>query len=151
MTGRGHKLFGLGLATASAACLSPFIGGEAALALVAGSYPGTTAPDWMEVRIGGFRLIPHRTITHWLLLWVALGAVGVWLMQSSLLPGALLTGFALGGFSHWLGDFGTPMGVPVLHPTRRKTLGLWGTGKGEYKPILLAWALAAACVLLVVR
>lgn len=148
LTGPGHRLFGTGLAVAAGAAIAPHAGVHVAAALVISAYPGTTAPDWLEAPIGGVRLIPHRTVTHWLPLWLGLLGAGALLGLLSPLAGAVLGGFALGGLSHWFGDYGTPMGVPVLHPFRRRSARLWATGRGELLPISLAWLLAAGVLTL---
>lgn len=146
MTGPGHKLFGMGLAVAVGSVLAPHLGLVASGVLIAAAYPGTTAPDWLEISIGSRRLIPHRTVTHWLMPWLTLLGISLFLASNHLLAGAALGGFALGGLSHWFGDLGTPMGVPVLHPARRVSVRLWRTGRGEYVPIFFAWVLAAGAL-----
>src|SRR5690554_575474 len=117
----------MGLAVIAGSLAAPHWGAPAAAALVTAAYPGSTAPDWLEIRIGSRTLIPHRTITHWLLPWLALLGVAAYMVALSPLAGAALLGFALGGLSHWVGDFGTPMGVPVVNPTRRRSMNLWAT------------------------
>ena len=133
----------MGLAVAVGVFINARMGTPAAGAFVAAAFPGTTAPDWLEIPIGNKRLIRHRTITHWLVLWVALLAAALWHAQAAPLAGMALAGFAFGGLTHWLGDFGTPMGVPVLNPARRRSMDIWATGRGEFSPIALAWFLAA--------
>lgn len=113
MTGNAHRLFGLAFGVTAGAAITPIYGGVPGLAVVALALPGSTAPDWMEIRFGPMTLIPHRTVTHWLLPWAG-GAVAAWqcLDEAPLLAAALL-GFVIGGLSHIAGDAGTPSGVPV--------------------------------------
>lgn len=143
MTGNNHRLFGAGMAAILAAFIAPLHGPVTAGAVIAASIPGATAPDWLECRFMGRTLIPHRTITHVLVLWLMLLVFGFYIATESLVIGALLTGFSIGGISHWIGDVGTPMGVPVWHPTRRTTFRLWRTGTSEVFPVLAVWAIAA--------
>jgi hypothetical protein len=70
LTGNAHRLFGLALGASAGAIMTPFYGGMSALAVAAMALPGSTAPDWLEIRIGPATLIPHRTVTHWLLPWL---------------------------------------------------------------------------------
>ena len=146
LTGNAHRLFGLALGASAGAIMTPFYGGMSALAVAAMALPGSTAPDWLEIRIGPATLIPHRTVTHWLLPWLGLAvASAVWLPDAPLLA-ALLLGFSVGGLSHVIGDAGTPLGVPVWHPAKRHSLKLWDGGTSEFWPVLLAWAIAAILI-----
>lgn len=148
MTGRGHRAFAAALALTASPWLVQAHGLPAAAAAVTATVAGATAPDWMEIRTGGRTLIPHRTVTHYPLAWAALLLVGAWWADHQPVPGALLLGFALGGLAHWLGDLGTPMGVPVWHPFRRTSLRLWRTGPSEWIPVAAAWGMAATSLML---
>ncbi|WP_432263229.1 metal-dependent hydrolase [Cupriavidus sp. TMH.W2] len=86
---------------------------------------GSSAPDWLEVsgwtwwgtRIS---LIPHRTITHWMLGWMLL--TGWSAIKASLIGSfwwCAAFGFCLSALTHVLMDYRTPMSVPVLHPYKR--------------------------------
>lgn len=124
---RIHRLFGAGLAVGSA-LLATALGGSALLAFVC-TFPGSTAPDWLEIPYGERgetrrSVIPHRTLTHFVPLWVALfGGALWWLTQTppaleNLLASALL-GFSAGALSHLLLDLLTPLGVPLFTLTQR--------------------------------
>lgn len=105
----------------------PVLGVLAALFAV----PGGTAPDWLECSWWAFgnrsSLIPHRTVTHWVAMWVGVLAYamlklcqhenGFWL-----LVWPVVAGFSIGALSHCLCDAMTSMGVPVLNPFTRKSL-----------------------------
>ena len=95
-----------------------------------GAALGSRAPDAMELPIGEhFRAIPHRTITHWLLLWVAVAVgCGYQLIATEMAVWAAPLGFAIGCIGHITGDWLTPMGIPVLHPVRRHSLRLGASG-----------------------
>lgn len=141
MTGNNHRLFGSGLALVAGIIIEPIHGILVAGAIVAASVPGSTAPDWMEIRAVGRTLIPHRTFTHILILWIAALSLGLYTLAINPILGAIITGFSIGGLSHWVGDVGTPMGVPVWHPFRRVSLKLWRTGTSEALPVLAVWCL----------
>jgi len=143
MTGNNHRFFAAGICASLGLLIEPLVGFMPAAMLVIASIPGATAPDWLEIRIGNRTLIPHRTITHLLLAWLAMIAVSVPLIITNPLPGALLMGFAIGGFSHWIGDAGTPMGVPIWHPSHRVTFNWWKTGSSEVFPVLAVWLVVA--------
>lgn len=134
MTGWGHRWTGVGAAFFAAAVArvaglpEVFAAGMAAAA--------TTLPDWSEipfhrdgVRVGS--LIPHRTVTHWPVLWAfVLG----WACLTGGLVGALSAGVAIGALTHILGDAPNPMGIPWLLPNKRLRIGkrgLWRSGQYE--------------------
>lgn len=50
LTGNAHRLFGLALGASAGAIMTPFYGGMSALAVAAMALPGSTAPDWLEIR-----------------------------------------------------------------------------------------------------
>lgn len=99
---------------------------------------GNAAPDTLEFARYDEKqffkrrsLIPHRTYTHWFLLWLGLFLLGCFLtyQQKYYLP--ILT-YALGGIFHWFCDLPNPTGVPFLYPRkRRKSLNLWNSGENE--------------------
>lgn len=97
---------------------------------------GATAPDWLEIawtdKESNERksLIPHRTITHWLVLWVILLLVGIYF--NGLFFGALALGFAVGGLTHLMFDVPNPMGIPVLNPFKNTSMKLWNSGQHEW-------------------
>lgn len=135
MTGRGHRLTGIGAAFIAAAIARltdtpEFI--AAAVALTA-----TTMPDWIEIpfyrngtRVGS--LITHRTITHWPPLWLALIYWGI--LQGGVV-GAMAIGAAIGSLTHILGDAPNPMGIPWILPYKRLRFGKkgwWRSGQNEF-------------------
>ncbi|ABO59627.1 membrane-bound metal-dependent hydrolase (plasmid) [Burkholderia vietnamiensis G4] len=94
------------------------------LTIFVGCLMGSSAPDTLEIKswIWGKRisLIPHRTITHWLLGWIC---VCLWVAVRAVEVGTfgwcVAFGFCLSGLCHVIMDATTPMGVPMLHPYRR--------------------------------
>lgn len=123
--------------------------------MAASVWPGTTAPDWLEIRFRNKTLLRHRGYTHILLLWLGLSALSFsfllgFLEEPFIYAGAMLFGFSLGGISHWIGDVGTPMGVPVWHPRKRVTLRRW-RARTEIVPIIIAWSSAAFVLTLTIR
>jgi membrane-bound metal-dependent hydrolase YbcI (DUF457 family) len=91
------------------------------LELSCGVAAGSTAPDWLEVPLwrNGARssLIPHRTLTHWLTLWLLALMLALIAPQVPLV--FLAQGFCLGGVLHVCLDVTTPMGVPIFFSRRR--------------------------------
>ena len=114
MTANGHRLAGIGVALiAASTSVSPILAGLSALF-------ACTAPDWLEISSrndDGVRssVIPHRTFTHWVPMWIAIAYLGYDI--------GFVYGFALGALGHCLTDFLTPMGVPIL-PWKRSSLRL---------------------------
>lgn len=126
----GHTMVGVGVALATSAFQPDYF----SMALVsAGAIAGASAPDWLEISRGEYKggrwhrvsVIPHRTITHWVPLWV----IGLFLAVFSRNP--LLLGFMLSGLAHLLTDFPNPMGVPVVHPWKRVSLRWWRSGEND--------------------
>lgn len=141
MTGKGHRLTGIGAAffgaTIAHACSLP----EIITAAVAAA--SCTLPDWAEIPFfrNGMRtgsLIAHRTLTHWPLLWLGLFA---WGLHEHGLIGAALVGLAVGCLTHILCDAPNPMGIPWLVPHQRLRIGrkgLWRSGEHEFL-IAVTW------------
>lgn len=147
MTGRGHSWTGFAVA---AAVYKFSIDYNFSPLLAVGAFLiGVTAPDWLELRRkSGGTLIKHRTITHWLPVWVFMfitafffreisskfniselfifNSVNVYYYISS-----FFIGFSLGGLLHLLTDIPNPMGIPILTPNRRFSFKLWNSGKYE--------------------
>lgn len=137
MTGKGHRLTGLGAAFIAAAIaktagLDVFL--QTASALVAAF--STSLPDWLEipyyrkgVRTGS--LIKHRTYTHWPWFWVGLI---YWAFSVKGPEGATMIGAATGALAHILADAPNPMGIPWIHPRQRIRFGKkgwWRSGRHE--------------------
>lgn len=144
MTGNGHKATGVGAAFIAAA-LAVWLNVPELPAAIA-ALISCTAPDRIELpryrngtRVG--TVIPHRTITHWPPLWLAL----VYVAGSGRLPigiDSLVLGLAVGALTHILGDAPNPMGIPWLKPHKRIRLGkkgLWRSGQYEI-PIIVGYA-----------
>lgn len=139
MTGTGHRWTGIGAAFLAAAAARWAGLPEVIAATVA--LVSCTVPDWTEIQCfrGGVRvgtLIPHRTITHWPPLWLALLA---WGCADGTYVGAIAFGCAIGALTHILGDAPNPMGIPWLFPHKRLRIGrkgLWRSGQHELLIIL---------------
>lgn len=96
---------------------------------------GSSAPDWLEMnqKVNGkwVRTIPHRTLTHWLPIWLAVfwlvwveQIIGFWMLE------LLVVGFLLSGMLHIIVDACSLSGVPLLTPfgKSRFKLGIYRTG-----------------------
>lgn len=133
----GHRLTGLAAGIAVAALFWPQAE-TSGLAAILGGHWGGTAPDWMEIahtekRDGRWQrvsVIPHRTWTHWWLLWAILTIVLVFFPIGDRLSLAdmFAIGFLAGAWTHLVMDATNPMGIPLLTPYRRWGLGLWRSG-----------------------
>ncbi len=136
MTKQGHYGFGIGTGLMTGAGVlhlsgSPVLAGLAGMAALMSS----ALPDTLEIKWRLWKkrhaLIPHRTITHWLPLW--LGAVA-WLgsqleglanvSQRSVLLAAGM-GMTSGCLGHCVADAMTPRGIPMgINPFCRRSLGI---------------------------
>jgi len=122
-----HALTGLlaGIALAYSAKASLPVGA----CIVLGAIAGSSAPDWMEIARWEEKrhwfsknehtrrsLIPHRTITHTLSVWILLCIFSVyWLMTTSYnIFNYCFVGFLASALVHLLLDSRTPMGIPLL-------------------------------------
>ncbi|MCG6387548.1 hypothetical protein K6U51_12705 [Vibrio fluvialis] len=104
----------------------------------AGLIVGSNAPDWLE-----FGIIPHRTITHILLIWLSVALYGLLsLSGSSMLDaievqatskeiGAFLWGLGGGAISHWLGDVMNMRAVPIVTPFDKIALRMFNSGEHQ--------------------
>lgn len=138
MTKKSHKRFAYPWAIAVILFMYPFWGLFASVSFFVAMVLGSTAPDYLE-----FGKIKHRTFTHLPWLWFFCYALGVSLtshFNMGLVASCIVAGICLGAISHWVGDLGTPMGVPVLSSKKRYSLNMWKTGHvSEIKPIIMAW------------
>lgn len=152
MTRQGHQLTGVALGIVAVnvyAHLAPPHGGWQTVlgcALVAwAAFMGSTAPDALE--IAWFRhgarhsLIPHRTFTHWPALWItAICADVFWVLpHQGLMLAAALGAYCAGAVLHLFMDAGTPMGIPLVLPTRRhrRSLNLYRSGQAGAETALV--------------
>jgi inner membrane protein len=164
MTGKGHLIIGaiISLATFKMSSSLGAIGIITAIATIFGS----TAPDWMEIRRGEKTLIPHRTITHWLPIWILLFVYSLSQFNPSIISfiadinddlylaltyklnviySSILLGFSIGGLLHLLVDLPNPMGIPILSPMHRFSLNLWNSGQFEKTIIVLSVSFTLYC------
>lgn len=110
-----------------------------AVALWAGLAFGARAPDWLEMAWFCFgkreSLIPHRTLTHWPVLWITALAGALWFTHGAAtriqgLEALALLAFVIAGMLHIAMDALTPMGVPLLTPFgKRYGVGAFSTGR----------------------
>ena len=149
MTGKGHRLTGLG-AGFFAAALVHTLGFNYKAELVSAllAVLSTNIPDWIEIPTykRGIRtgtLIPHRTITHWPPLW--LGFIYIAFHYLEPLYAAALMGVCVGALVHILADAPNPRGIPWLLPNKRITLlgGLWRSGEFE-KTLVMIFTVSGA-------
>lgn len=142
MTGKGHTWVSLAFAITTYKMgtqlgLLPWL-------VSIGTVLGGTAPDWMEIRKpNGGTVIRHRTVTHWLPIWLALFFLTLGIVQKNptvmdlihfdipVFVTSFFLGFSIGGLLHLLVDIPNPMGIPILTPYRRFSLKLWKSGKFE--------------------
>lgn len=151
MTGKGHFQTGIAFSI-SAFLFSKDLGGlhwiSAIFCII-----GVNSPDYLEIRRGGSTLIPHRTITHWIPLWLIIFFYSVFSLNSNYfdffsylhfpqldtLEASALLGFSIGGLLHLLFDLPNPMGVPLIAPWKRVSLNLWNSGNRENLIIFTVW------------
>lgn len=143
MNGRGHRLtaiaFGLSICSAYASgTIELDYPAEPLIVLavfMAGIIAGSSAPDWLELPIiikGNTvgRIIPHRTITHWFPIWMALGW-WIWNQEFAWQVEVGALGFIASALLHILMDGLSKSGVPLFLPfaSYRKKISLYSTGK----------------------
>jgi len=146
MTGKGHRRFNIITAPAMWVGLlhftSPMLAAIATVTYVA----ACRLPDHLEIRTSYTEtVIPHRTITHWGLMWIGLMVIGFgWMQHASwaigtpltsdaeIIVGALLFGCAAGSVMHLVLDSPDYMGIPWFFPWMRIRLCLWRSGSYEW-------------------
>ncbi|HDZ37058.1 MAG TPA: metal-dependent hydrolase [Marinobacter sp.] len=116
----------------------------AGVAVPAGWYGGVF-PDAVE-KIGKFYWIEHRTLTHWLPLWVAI-LIGLFYVDWVSIPWGdiwflMSLGFVSGALTHLVFDWPNPTGIPIVTPFHRHSLNLWKSGRLDVV-ITLVWAAGA--------
>ena len=87
------------------------------LVCAAGAMAGFSAPDWMEISWWAFGkrrcIIPHRTVTHVVSLWVCGLLVGIQKTGDWGNAAYFLIGFSVSALIHLAFDYSTSMGVPL--------------------------------------
>lgn len=118
-----------------------------ALCYFIGCAAGAWAPDWLEItffcRRYRLSLIPHRTLTHTVAIWLIILAFVYWQVHEAASAWHYLLcwiamGFASAGVLHVLIDMLSPVGVPLLKPFgSRYSLRVYRTGElSEWKVIV---------------
>lgn len=124
---------------------------SAAITLIGlGMLLGARGPDRLEIPVFNKRkktrhsLIPHRTLTHWPLLWVILTGLSLFCgmyTQNSLFAAmsSVGFGFCVASWLHLAMDIMTPSGIPLCSPFGKKTsLNIYKTSSlGEWCCILV--------------
>jgi inner membrane protein len=173
MTGSGHRITGIILSIASFKfgydiTSDFFISGVVAI----GTILGGNAPDYLEIRtkvysggkvVGTKTLIPHRTLTHWVLMWVVFfyfcllsftqdssiyfyDYFSEWVSYvntnrdvSKFISGFFL-GYAIGGLLHLIVDLPNYQKIPIFTPFDKFAFFFWRSGQME--PFIIG-----ACIL----
>lgn len=129
MTGTGHHLSTLAAGAILVAVDPTLTMTVTAVTAIAAA----SLPDSAEIARRGFdgrraSIIPHRTITHWPAIWIALAFVAYLSPSLGLVPSGLtvlfaaaLYGVAFGGLFHCFIDIFSPMGIPLLTPFGKRT------------------------------
>jgi hypothetical protein len=134
MTLDGHLKTGLAMSlawTATANGIYPGIESSMIHLVAIFIFLGNIAPDFIE-----FKVIPHRTYTHFFWFYLILATVGyigthelgTLNMQAGFLEvsvGLAMIGFSMGSISHILCDWPYYGGIPLLNPKKKvKLLGI---------------------------
>jgi membrane-bound metal-dependent hydrolase YbcI (DUF457 family) len=123
---------------AALACLGILVGGRLPDRL--------EIPAWNRVLNTRESLIPHRTLTHWPALWLAVAAFIAYAIhdrpftQAAQVIGLWFAAGACGAsFLHLAMDIMTPTGIPLLFPFgKRTTLNIYRSGSpGEMVVVLV--------------
>jgi len=179
LTGKGHKIVGLIVAIGTFKySLNLDYNYYVSFIAAVFTFFGSTAPDDLEIRrkvydggvcVGTRTVIPHRTITHWVLAWVlffifsnsffTLGNSGV-IGESYLLDTIDLTydylgvyyeyifaglvGYSIGGILHLIVDIPNKKPIPIFTLKDKLALHLWKSGKYEnliiaFFVVVVAW------------
>lgn len=157
MTKTGHRITAATFAASLSVALlmgylvAPYTQSAAIVALLwtVGIMMGASAPDWLEgVKRNArgkevSRLFKHRSLTHWIPLWLALGW-GVW--HQAHLPWyaeCLALGFIASALLHILVDSCSKSGIPLIWPYGKSRLQLATYSTGSFSE----WVFALVFVL----
>lgn len=143
MKATGHKATGLAAGLVGCAFLLP-VSPLPWLAVPAG-FIGGNFPDRIEW-LGSRRWVPHRTLTHWIVPWVALMVFAC--VHLDAIWASAVVGFAAGGIAHWFADLPNPMGAPLFLPGSKGRLSLKWWNSGEHDLVISVVALAIGAGLL---
>lgn len=108
---------------------------------VGGGWYGGIFPDAIE-KIGKLYWIEHRTVTHWvplwigLLVWAVVTGVHLPLPYPDIVRGTVL-GFIFGGLTHLIFDIPNPTGIPLVLPWKRYSLNWWKSGRADIALVAL--------------
>jgi len=123
-----HRLHGFALASGLAFWGFGHQDPSPYLICAVGAMAGFSAPDWMEIswHVFGRRhcLIPHRTITHVVSIWVVVLLIGFYRLNSWEHASPFMIGFSLSALIHLAFDYSTPLGVPLWPWAPSKRIGL---------------------------
>lgn len=164
MTKSGHRLTAGAFAIASAILMAngsvplnavPVEYHLAYAALFAvGVMSGASAPDWLEgvffFRNRRISIIPHRTLTHWLPVWVA----AFYLVFTASLDWyvlALANGFIASSVLHITMDAFSKSGVPLLLPMRRFSVRIPMYTTGGISEVIWSIAVLSAFLMTLVH
>lgn len=127
MTLDGHLKTGLMFALVICTCPDAWVPAEFKTYLAIAVFIGNIAPDFLE-----FGVIPHRTFTHYPVLWLGiLSLSGLTISQQLPLTFFdvsawwIAAGFSVGCLWHILCDWPYYGGVPLLYPRRKVALFGW--------------------------
>ena len=152
MTLDGHLKTGLAMTlawTATATSIYPELDNSIIHLVAIAIFLGNIAPDFIE-----FKVIPHRTYTHFAWFYIILAAVGysgtheigTLYLQPGFLEasvGLAMIGFAMGSLSHILCDWPYYGGIPLFKPRKKvKLLGIEFEQKANKlieHTVLLTW------------
>lgn len=172
MTGHGHVRTGIVFGILPA--VITFLSFDAQLAAI--SYAlcvvFSTAPDWLEiqrseermvrkegknvVQVIHYTVIPHRTITHIVAVWLAMAAIAInsiltitlpleqYMMQLSPLVASCALGASCGGLIHLLWDIPNKKPIPMFTLWDRVGLNLWKSGKFESEIVMATFFITIA-------
>ena len=144
MSKTGHILTGLALAAVAYHCApkAPAIAGAAIVGALLPDAAEGVVGWWGEARMS---IIPHRTLTHWLYLYVAVIFAA---HRFAPMTQEILIGLCAGALLHIALDAFSPMGIPLGSPFGERTSigggSLYHTGTLSELPLLLGVALIAA-------
>lgn len=147
MSKTGHILTGVALAAAAyhLAPKAPLIAGAAIVGALLPDAAEGVVGWWGEARLS---LIPHRTLTHWLYIYVALLFAA---HRFPAIPQEILIGLCAGSLLHIALDAFSPMGIPLGNPFGTRTAIGNGTlyRTGALSELIILCVALASCVIVI--
>ncbi|RIY31370.1 metal-dependent hydrolase [Psittacicella gerlachiana] len=136
----GHSVTGANLGVCITLACANWLHFPFLISILAGylAYKGSNAPDYLEMRWYDRKhqelrtLIPHRTLTHWFVPWLALGAYATYQVSQGSVYWVLVASYCAGALLHIILDLPNKKPILGLLPHTGICLKWWGSHEHQF-------------------